>query len=116
MKKEVSNRGFIILQYKEPYREWAGKWNDLGSADLESHLRCSRIYMIDFVDPDDVENVNDVIEVNYKIIFETELMSWNSIESEWPNNINFELFKEWFDFAATDIGYDLGNEPLAYDE
>jgi hypothetical protein len=57
MKKEVSNRGFIILQYKEPYREWAVKWNDLGSADLESHLRCSRIYMIDFVGPDDVANM-----------------------------------------------------------
>ncbi len=115
MKKEISNRGFIFLRYKEPYRLWASKWNELDLAELESHLGTPKIYMVDFVDPDDPDSVNDVIEENYKIIFEAELMSWNSIEKEWPNNITHNLFNQWFDYVVTNVGYDLVNDQLAYD-
>lgn len=115
MIKQIFNRGFIILHYKELYKIWAKKWNDLSNEDLKSHLRCSRIYMVDFVDPDNANDVNKLIEENYKIIFENELMSWNSIKSEWPNNINLELFKEWFHYTVTDRGCDLANEPLEYE-
>ena len=114
--KEIFNRGFIILQYKEPYRVWAEKYNELDDADLDLHMKSPRIYMVDFVDPGDNDYVTDILRENYRIMFEMELMSWSHIKEDWPSNIDFTLFVEWFHCTATDIGYDLGNEALVYDE
>ncbi len=74
-----------------------------------------KIYMIDFVDPGDEEELDEIIKENYQRIFENELASWNNIKREWPMSRSFEIFKEWFDIIVTDVGYDLSNEQLAYE-
>ena len=116
MDKEISNRGFIVLRYKTPYKLWAEQCNVSEDSDLVTHLKHQRIYMIDFVDPDDEEELDEIIKENYPCIFERELASWNNIKREWPMSRSFEMFKEWFDITVTDVGYDLSNEQLAYEK
>jgi hypothetical protein len=52
----------------------------------------------------------------YAEIFERELSSWDSDDSNWPKPRTFALFLEWFEVHSHSIVEDLGRDELGNDE
>jgi hypothetical protein len=107
--KEITNRSAILVHPKDPYKEWAKKYNEEASEDLDRRLKAKHAYLIDWSYD---KNIFDVIEPYYPKIFEYELLSWNGYKNEWPQNRNFDLFLEWFEVDLCDELFDLETERI----
>jgi hypothetical protein len=93
--------------------EWAKLYNVSSNEDLEQRLAEDHAYLIEWTYDEDLDQV---MAVYYRKIFEYELSSWNVIKSEWPRNRNYELFREWFEFKICDDLFDLETEPIESEE
>lgn len=102
---KISERGAITITYKKPFAEWNNKL----TPELPLHeniLGESKTYLtkVDFDDGD------QLIQKHYKEIFELELEGMWTNENDWPENRNFKLFEEWFDYVISDWVTDLVKE------
>ena len=54
------------------------------------------------------EELEEVVEDLFEEIFRRELKVWQSVEADWPDAADFELFTRWFTVepvaAVTDVG------------
>ncbi len=107
--KEITNRSAITVYPKKPFKEWAKKYNVSPIEDLEQRINERHVYLIDWTYD---EGFFDVVEPYHLKIFEYELLSWNSIKKEWPQNRTFEKFLEWFKVELCDDLFDLENEKI----
>lgn len=48
----------------------------------------------------------------FREIFENELRDWCTDETQWPQNITWKLFTEWFHYSIQSVVMDIDNEPL----
>lgn len=111
--KELSNRSPVIISPKDSFEKWAKLYNESSDEECEQRLKETHVYLIDWAYR---ETLEDVLKPYYKEIFEYELMSWNSIESEWPQNRNYELFLEWFEVRLGNDLFDLETEEIETEE
>ena len=107
--KEITNRSALVVFPKDPYKEWAKLYNEESNEELENRLKEKHVYLIHWTYNEDII---DVLEPYYLKIFEYELLSWNTYESEWPENRNWELFREWFEVNLCDELIDLETESI----
>ncbi len=110
--KEISNRSTVIIIPKCPFKEWATVHNEISDEDLEQRLKEIHAYLIEWSSGEKQDNI---LKPYYRKIFEYELMSWNSIISEWPLNRNYELFLDWFEFKLADYLFDLETEAIEFE-
>ncbi len=107
---EIVNRGFIIIQPKAPFFEWAETFEMEVYFDETDGIEPT-VYLIeeDFVD-DEL-----VIEQNFKKIFKAELSAITEDETDWPKT-SLELFKEWFSYSLGSMVMDLEKSKLEREE
>jgi len=108
--REIINRSAIYIIPRQPFKKWASRYNEESQEELESRLNEKHLYLIDYVNGQDL--TPGILESYYDKIFEYELMSWNSYESEWPENRNLDLFFEWFEVKLCNDIFDLENERI----
>ena len=58
----------------------------------------------------------ELLAACYDIIFEAELEGWHTVESRWPSNRTFAMFREWFDITLVSCIEDLCEGPIVDDE
>jgi hypothetical protein len=102
--KDITNRSSVIISPKDPFEKWAKFYNELSDEDCEQRLKEIHVYLVDW---SYTEKLEDVLKSYYKEIFEYELLNWNSIKKEWPENRTYELFLEWFEVKVGSDLFDL---------
>ncbi len=87
---KIVNRGYIIVQAKQPFFDWANQFEDDIYFSAEDDVE-PNIYLIEeeFMDND------PVIQQNFKKIFTNELSMITEDETEFPD-ITAENFANWF--------------------
>lgn len=112
--KEISNRSPVIVVPKGPFKEWAKLYNEISDEELNQRTKEIHVYLVDWTY---AENQEDALKRYYLKIFEYELLSWNTINSEWPQKKrNYKLFLEWFEVKIGDDLLDLETERIQAEE
>lgn len=104
---ELINRSAITISYKKPFIQW----HNALFADMSMHedmLGESKTYLV----KSDFNDAQKLIKKHYKQLFEFELESIWTDENDWPQNLSWNLFNEWFNFEISDFVMDLINAPL----
>jgi len=57
-------------------------------------------------------DVEKFISKKFRIIFANELSAWTSNESEWPTQLTYKVFKDWFDIHVSTMVFDLGKNGI----
>ena len=104
---EYINRSAITISHKQPYIQW----HNALSPDLpmeENMLGESKTYLV----KPDFDDADKLIKKHFKQIFESELEVIWIDENDWPQNRNWKLFNEWFNYEISDFVMDLIDAPL----
>jgi len=105
------NRMAVIVAAKPPFLEWLHSVdptsNDLTLADLNQE---PAVYLLPESGSD--EEAARHVRRFCKDIFAAELDGWWRQRSDWPKNLNFGLFKEWFDWRYHSMVLDLATGPV----
>jgi hypothetical protein len=113
------NRAAVILRYKKPAIDWINE-SDPGGDDpgitIESVNEERTVYLIREKDADTPADVEEWINLNYDILFESELDGWYTDEDLWPGNRSIKLFRKWFDVECHTVIVDTVDEPIEDDE
>lgn len=110
------NRAALLLHYKAPFVKWineADPYNDEAEITAEDANQDKTVYLIDSLE---AENLEEWIELNHEVLFESELEGWSNDESLWPQNRDLDLFYQWFDVQCHTVLIDAGIVPIADDE
>lgn len=111
--KEISNRSALYVIPKEPFKKWATFYNELSKEELDDRLKEKHIFMIDSFYKEDLK---DILKPYYKKIFEYELMSWNNLKHEWPEDRSIDAFLDWFEVIFCDGLFDLKSGKIEIDQ
>ncbi len=106
------NRFGITVRPKLPFLEWLNTVQSESPVKFED-VNHPCIYLIDA--KDDVADIENWLKRNSKSIFYRELFSWHTEASDYPENVDFKLFKEWFDYEPCDSVADLGKTEIEAD-
>jgi hypothetical protein len=107
--QEIANRSALLIVPKEPFKEWAKYFNNESIGELNDRLNEKHIYLIEFASEEDFR---EIIKPYYSEIFEDELMSWNYLKHEWPEERNIDVFLDWFDVTLCVEIIDLESEAI----
>ena len=113
------NRAAVILRYKKPAVAWineADPYNDDPGITIESVNEERTVYLIRDEDADSPADVEEWINLNYDVLFESELNSWYTDEELWPDNRSIKLFHKWFDVECHSVIEDTVDSPIEDDE
>lgn len=101
---KIVNRGYLIVQPKEAFIEWATKQEP--EMDLFGELEPS-VYLVE----EDFFEDEPIIEQNFKKIFFNELEAVSEDEDTYPE-VNRANFDEWFSVSVGSAVYDAQKEGL----
>lgn len=101
------NRGYIIVQPKEAFINWANE-NDTDFSELEDNE--PNIYLIE----EDFYDDETVLKSYFKNIFSNELLAVTDNESKFPP-IKWEIFSEWFEVRLGATVFDAEDKDLLAD-
>ena len=59
------------------------------------------------------EELEEVVEDIFEELFRQELKVWQSVEADWPDTADFELFTRWFTVDAVPMVADVGRGQVA---
>ena len=109
------NRQVAVIKPKGPYVQWINSLpgtDDPVSID-ELQNDCTVILLPHF--DTDKESIN-FLKKNFRSIFEYELFEWHRDEEDWPKNISFKLFQEWFEIELHSEVIDFGKGPITIEK
>lgn len=112
------NRAAFILKYKAPAMQWI---NDVGTESEHKTLSLAQInsdrtvYLIADDIADDPEKLEQWVQINLQVLFESELDEWVSDSTLWPSPLDHELFQQWFEPECHTMLVDTLEEPIEED-
>ncbi|MDC7243575.1 MAG: hypothetical protein PQJ44_06530 [Sphaerochaetaceae bacterium] len=101
------NRAAILLRGKQPFVDWINsvepddKVKNVSLGDINKERT---VYLID---EESAENLESMLQNNFKIFFENECFNWYIDESLWPQTFTLKMFHEWFDVELNSVVEDL---------
>ena len=107
--KEIMDRMAITVKPKQPLLDWINNLDPEYPMSLDDFFDCNTYLFSDeefeIINKEDAEMF---VELNFIEIFEEELMALWTDPNVWPESMNFETFKEWFEYHVSTLVYDLG--------
>ena len=58
------------------------------------------------------KQLEEIIKDMYYVIFEIELASWVTDNTQWPENRDYTTFKQWFDIEPHSTIFDMMDEDI----
>jgi len=113
------NRAAVILRYKEPAVAWINEvdpHSDEPGITIDFVNDERTVYLIRDIDADTPEDLEEWIELNYDVLFESELDGWYTDEDLWPKYRSIKLFRKWFDIECHTVIVDTVESPIEKDE
>ena len=106
------NRCALVLEPTAVYLAWAkGIPEEDEGLSLEDITRDSTCYLIPEIDGDP----QNWLRRNCAVMFASELESWCTDESSWPEDRSFENFKRFFRVHFHSIVIDMGRDAIVRD-
>lgn len=112
------NRAAFLLKYKMPAVQWineVGAEQDADEVSLEEVNNDRTVYLIADDIADDPEKLNEWVQMNLDVLFESELDEWSSNPDLWPENRTYDQFQNWFDIECHTMLVDTLDEPIEED-
>ena len=103
---KLINRGFIIVQPKQAFFDWANQFEEDVYFSEEDAVEPS-IYLIE----EDFFDIEPIIQDQFKKIFKNELNTITENEEDHPK-ITQSLFDEWFEVSAGTTIFDTQKSDL----
>lgn len=107
---KIINRGFILVQPKQAFCDWA-KLQDTDFDFDESDDLEGNVYLIE----DDFFEIEPILEKNFKKIAHNECLAVTDAEEVHPK-LSIEQFFEWFDVQVGSTVFDLLNTQFHVEE
>lgn len=108
---KILNRAFLSVKPLKPFLDWANSLDSEISFDENDELEATT-YLIE----EDFIEIEPVIERNYRKILVHELYCITEDEDLWPEAMNYQLFRTWFDIDFGTIVVDLEKSDLVSDD
>ena len=109
------NRTAVILTAKQSLLEWLHSVDSTsGDLTLRDLNQERAVYLLPEADSE--EQAARHVRRFCKEILEAELDGWWRQRSDWPQNLNYGLFAEWFDWQYHSVVLDLAQGPLIPEE
>ncbi|NQT18381.1 MAG: hypothetical protein HQ592_01660 [Planctomycetes bacterium] len=106
------NRCAVVLEPTEVYLAWAKEIPEPDEGlELDDIMQDSTCYLIPEIDSDP----ENWLRRNYAAMFVSELESWCTDESLWPEDRSFKKFKRFFRVRFHSIVIDMGNDAIVRD-
>src|SRR4030042_4922237 len=90
---KLTNKNAISVRLKESFLKWLKETDS--SIDIVEAERVRMIYIIPSLVMLDDETIENYLKNNYRKIFATELCGWYVEPKMWPQEISYEIFREW---------------------
>ncbi len=97
------NRSCVVVRPAQGYIDWAVGLDDSGIVPQVTGEQT--VYLIPEYEND--EHATYLLSQCFESIFELELMSWHTDETDWPKKRTFKMFCEWFAFEFHSVVEDL---------
>jgi hypothetical protein len=110
------NRNALIIFPKKPLIDWINYiFPDKPFSNIDPLQHDGgNIYLLP--EKERVDQSMNYLKRNFRNIFENELWDWCTDDTQWPKNITWKLFTEWFHFSIQSVVLDISKEPLEKDE
>jgi len=108
------NRCILIVNAKQPFRQWLQSLPDPANYTLEQINRDNAAYLLPEYDADD--DRKKLVRRYFDLIFEEQLSSWWRDEADWPARRDMPMFTEWFNVEFHSVVLDLVDKPLLHEE
>ncbi|WP_286239350.1 hypothetical protein [Neptuniibacter halophilus] len=112
---KLLNRSAFVVLPRQPFADWTNSL-DVDADGLHQNLtleeqrREGTVYLIDEVSSE--SDFDQVLQQQWKTIFQNELSAWDELGDHWPMELSFECFREWFDVYPQIMALDLSKQPL----
>lgn len=91
----------ILVRPRQPFIDWMNKVYPEDNFELKDFAAYNTYLVADDDIAIEEEELEQLVFENYKEIFETELNSAIIETDEWPEEVSFELFKDWFEYLVS---------------
>jgi hypothetical protein len=102
------NRSAVLVRPRAPFLHWAkthGDGVEYSASDEHTVYLLPSFAMLDEID--------EILQHYYDIIFESELADWVQDEETWPQGRSYAMFRSWFHVEVNSMVLDLvAGEPL----
>lgn len=98
----------LVLARKEPFYHWLEEANQQSRGDDDNAYAGDHgNYLVKDVHTQ--AEVEVYLKANFRILWENELREWHE-PSLWPQNMNYELFCQWYDVQVHRQVYELSDK------
>lgn len=99
------NFGVIVLKAKEPFVVWNNNLEENGREFSREEVNESpTAYIIPEMEaPGDLESY---LKANCRDLFRNELAKWWKNKEDWPDNLDYDKFREWFEVQHSPVVFD----------
>lgn len=112
----IINRDVLILKPKQALFNWVQEvfGDDLIEESAPFAHDESNVYLIPELDH--YEESLEYLKENYQAFMELELEGWVLDEEEWPKDLTWEKFQEFFHISIQSMVFDTLEEPIEKDD
>jgi len=108
MEIDLLHASILIIKPKQPFLYWINTtFPDMVMImeDLVDDECGHPTYLIP--DFEDLLKAKRWLKTNFQVLFEKKLSDWSLDENDWPENLTYKLFTEWFDIEFNLMVFDL---------
>ncbi len=107
---KLLNRDAVMVRPKKPFIDWI-YYNDSSVKITPEEIKNYRnIYLIPEMEDDEARQ--KCLEKNCQEIFQAELFEWYTDETLFPKDLNYKVFKEWFEIEMFEMVVDTVDKPI----
>ena len=112
---KLLNRSAITLLARAPFAQWIVSLpldQELmnKSISLDELRKEGNVYLIDEVDEE--TDFDELLQNSWEKIFKNELTAWDEFGDNWPDNLSYTLFTQWFECANQIMTFDVSENTL----
>ncbi len=113
MEMDLMDASILIIRPKQAFIDWVNEQ----CKDIDFHHKVTLENYNDECGPhtylvpdfEALSKAKSWLKKNYLIIFEEELSGWSLDENDWPEELTYQLFDQWFEIEFNLMVFDLRN-------
>ena len=109
---DTLNRGAISVIPNQAFHDWANAVLPDEEPTQPSEKDEATVYLVE----GNWENIDEPLHKHWEDIFANELFLTTTDEDLWPDDIDLEMFREWFTYSIGSILIDLEEGALSADD
>jgi len=108
------NRSALVIRARQPFLDWLLALPDPPEVTLADVNRDNPVYLLPAFEEE--HEIDEIVSAYHEDIFAELLGGWWTDEDDWPEPLDLDTFRAWFDVAVHSVVLDMVAEPLDADE